>query len=125
MPYDEQLAARVRRVLQRRTDITERKMFGGLAFLHEGRMCCGIVGHDLMLRVRAAEMPMILGQPHVRPMDVTGKPLRGFVYVAPPACSTGPELRAWIAVALRFAESTEAPPQRTRQKDRQPKRRIL
>lgn len=83
MAYDEQLAERVRRALGGRSDITERKMFGGLTFLRDGRMCCGIVGQDLMVRVVSAEMPPVMRQRHVRPMDFTGKPLRGFVFVAP------------------------------------------
>jgi TfoX/Sxy family transcriptional regulator of competence genes len=58
VPYDEELAARVRQVLRRRTDITERKMFGGLAFLRHGKMCCGIVGQDLMVRVVEEDMPL-------------------------------------------------------------------
>ena len=89
--------------------MTERKMFGGLAFLRAGRMCCGIVGQDLMVRVAEAEMPEARRQRHVRPMDFTGKPLRGFVYVAPAGFSTAEALTAWIARALRFAESPEAP----------------
>jgi TfoX-like protein len=78
MPYDEELAARVRQVLRRRTDIAERKMFGGLAFLRHGKMCCGIVGQDLMVRVVEEDMPLALRRAHVRPMDFTGRPLRGF-----------------------------------------------
>lgn len=62
-----------------------------------------------MVRVVEAEMPAAMRQRHVRPMDFTGKPLRGFVYVAPAGCSTGAALHAWIARGLRFAESPEAP----------------
>jgi TfoX/Sxy family transcriptional regulator of competence genes len=79
-------------------------MFGGLSFLRDGRMCCGIVGHDLVVRVLDKEMPANLQRAHVRPMDFTGKPLRGFVYVAPDAMTTDDELRDWIARALAFTE---------------------
>jgi TfoX/Sxy family transcriptional regulator of competence genes len=114
MAYDEQLAERVRRALGERPDITERKMFGGLTFLREGRMCCGIVGQELMVRVIEAEMPAVMRQRHVRPMDFTGKPLRGFVFVAPQGFSTAAALKTWIARGLRFAESSDEPRSRRR-----------
>ena len=104
MAYDEELAARVRRALRRRSDITERKMFGGLSFLRDGRMCCGIVGNDLVVRVLDKEMPFVLQRAHVRPMDFTGKPLRGFVYVAPDAIATDDGLRDWIARGVAFTK---------------------
>lgn len=109
MAYDERLAERIRHVLRGRSDMTERKMFGGLAFLRYNRMCCGIVGQDLMVRVVEAEIPALMQQVHVRPMDFTGKPMRGFVYVAPAGFSTVTDLNEWIARGLRFAESPEAP----------------
>ena len=68
-------------------------MFGGLAFLCHGKMCCGIAGRDLMVRVLDKDMSSALRRPHVRPMDFTGKPLRGFVYVAPPGLATDSSLR--------------------------------
>ncbi len=114
MAYDEQLAERVRRALGERPDITERKMFGGLTFLRDGRMCCGIVGQELMVRVIEAEMPAVMRQRHVRPMDFTGKPLRGFVFVAPQGFSTAAALKTWIARGLRFAESPDEPRSRRR-----------
>jgi TfoX/Sxy family transcriptional regulator of competence genes len=104
MAFDEDLGARIRAVLAARDDITERRMFGGLAFLCEGRMCCGVVGRDLMVRVVEDEMPSALREPHVRPMDFTGRPLRGFVYVAPPAIAENDHLRAWVARGLAFTE---------------------
>jgi TfoX/Sxy family transcriptional regulator of competence genes len=109
MAYDEQLANRIRQTFGTRHDITERRMFGGLAFLRDGRMCCGIVGQDLMVRVVEDEMPAALRGPHVRPMDFTGRPLRGFVYVAPDGVATDAALRAWIAKGLALTERGEAP----------------
>ena len=118
MAYDEQLAERVRRAIGEQSDITERKMFGGLTFLRDGRMCCGIVGQDLMVRVTEAEMPAVMRQRHVRPMDFTGKPLRGFVFVAPQGFSTAATLKAWIARGLRFAGGPEAPRRATTRRTR-------
>jgi hypothetical protein len=66
-------------------------------------MCCGIVGQDLVVRVLDAEMPSVLRRSHVRPMDFTGKPLRGFVYVAPPGVATEDELLDWIRKGLAFS----------------------
>ncbi|MGH9200841.1 MAG: TfoX/Sxy family protein, partial [Vicinamibacterales bacterium] len=72
MAYDEQLANRIRRVMGDRRDVTERKMFGGLAFLCQGRMCCGIVGSDLMVRVPLDECDALLRGRHVSHNGTTG-----------------------------------------------------
>ena len=108
MAYDEQLANRIWHAWGARRDVTERKMFGGLAFLCCGRMCCGIVGSDLMVRIPADEFDAVMRERHVRPMDFTGRPLRGFVYVSPPGFRTAAALRAWLSRAERVAEE-EAP----------------
>ena len=97
MAYDEQLANRIRQAFDGRKEFTERRMFGGLAFLHNGRMCCGIVGTDLMVRVPVEEFEAALRNRHARPMDFTGKPLRGFVYVSPPGRATAASLRLWLS----------------------------
>jgi len=107
MAYDEELAARVRRLLRPTAGITERKMFGGLAFLCNGKMCCGIVGQDLMVRVLEKDAASALRQAHVRPMDFTGRPLRGFVYVAPPAVATDTALRQWVRTGVAFVKRPE------------------
>ena len=82
MAYDEGLATRIEELLDEQAGITQRKMFGGLAFMYQGHMFCGINGDELMLRVGAEHYEQILDEPHIRPMDFTGKPLRGYVYVA-------------------------------------------
>jgi len=84
-------------------------MFGGLAFLCGGRMCCGVTGNDLVVRVVANELPRVMMHRHVRPMDFTGRPLRGFVYVSPGGYRTAVDLQTWIERGLRFVESDEAP----------------
>lgn len=106
MSYDERLANRIRQALSGQRDISERKMFGGLAFLYQGRMCCGIVGNDLMVRVPLDEVDAVLRRRHVRPMDFTGKPLRGFVYVSPSGCSTAASLRIWLTHGERAAKES-------------------
>jgi len=82
--YDEKLAARVRKVLAGRTDVVEKKMFGGLCFMVNGAMCCGLTKTDLMVRFGPVQYDDALAEPHARPMDFTGRPLAGMVYVAPP-----------------------------------------
>ena len=108
MPYDEKLAKRIRYVFRGRADIVERKMFGGLAFLSGGRMCCGIVGRDLMVRVADDEFEAVMKQRHVRPMDFTGKPLKRFVYVSPAGIRTPAALRVWLARGERFVRQRSA-----------------
>ena len=117
MAYNERLAARIRSVFGDRSDVVERQMFGGLAFLCRGRMCCGIVGSDLMVRVPDADYEAIVAHRHVRPMDFTGKPLRGFVYVAPPGFRTAAALRTWLSRGERVArEKAEASTKRPRRR---------
>lgn len=116
MAYDEHLANRIRRALGDRDDLSERQMFGGLAFLCRGRMCCGIVGADLTVRVPVEEFDAVIRRPHARPMDFTGKPLKGFAYVSPPGFRTAAALRKWLAPGQRVAEAkaVEARPRRSR-----------
>ncbi len=107
MAYDEGLVERIRDVLGARSDITEKKMFGGLAFLCGGRMCCGVNGTDLVVRVMADEVPRVTKDRHVRPMDFTGRPLRGFVYVSRGGYRTDADLVKWIDRGLRFVDSRQ------------------
>ena len=118
MAYDERLANRIRRAFNGGEDITERKMFGGLAFLCRGRMCCGIVGNDLMVRVPIDVFDAVLRRRHVRPMDFTGRPLRGFVYVSPSGFRTATALRAWLSYGERVANEKAAPSRKNRRKGR-------
>ncbi|MBI3491305.1 MAG: TfoX/Sxy family protein [Acidobacteria bacterium] len=108
MAYDENLARRIRNACEARQGFTERKMFGGLAFLFRGRMCCGIVGNDLMVRVAEDEFEAVMRERHVRPMDFTGKPLKGFVFVSPPGFRTTAALHAWLARGERFVRQNSA-----------------
>ncbi len=105
MAFDEGLASRVRKVLERKKGITERKMFGGLAFMRHGHMCCGIEKEDLMLRVGPDQYDDCLGQPHARVMDFTGKPMKGMLYVAARGISEDEQLQSWIGQALSFVDT--------------------
>jgi len=102
MAIDEHLADRVRQSLARRPDITEKTMFGSLAFLLHGNMCCCVMGQDLMVRVGPAAYEDALARPHARIMDFTRKPLKGYVYVGPKGIASAVALRAWLARATDF-----------------------
>jgi TfoX/Sxy family transcriptional regulator of competence genes len=97
MAYDEGLAQRVREILGPRPFISERKMFGGLAFLLDGKMVVGISGSKLMARVGAERYQDALALPHVREMNFTGKPMKGYVYVDPPGLAEDSNLLAWVS----------------------------
>ena len=105
MAYDETLAERIRRSLLTHPDVAEKKMFGGLAFLHKGKMFCGIVKDDLMVRVGPEKHDNALALPHARPMDFTGRPMKGYVFVAPAGCRTGATLGKWIQRGADFVDT--------------------
>lgn len=107
MAYDERLASRVRAVLAE-YDISERKMFGGLAFLLDGNMCCGIIGDRLMVRVGPNAYETALARPHCAPMDFNGKPMRGMVYVEPAGLTSKASLSRWVRDGVAFASSLAA-----------------
>jgi TfoX/Sxy family transcriptional regulator of competence genes len=102
MAYDEALADRIRRVLGPRPDISEKKMFGGLAFLRDGKMFVGIVKDDLMVRVGPEGYEAALAKAHVRPMDFTGRPMNGYVFVGASGCRTDKAVKAWVKLGDAF-----------------------
>ena len=78
-------------------------MFGGLCFMLNGNMCCGVVGGDLMLRVGPDRHAECLAHPHAREMDFTGKALKGFIFVGPQGQESDAELAGWVQLAADFA----------------------
>lgn len=103
MAYDENLADRVRAVLAGQA-LTERQMFGGLAFMIGGHMACGVVKDTLMVRLGPEAAGRALDQPHVRPMDFTGRPMKGMVFVEPAGLHES-GLRHWAGAAAKYARS--------------------
>lgn len=104
MAYDERLAARVRALLAEHADVRERKMFGGLTFMIGGNMSCGVHGNELIVRLDPAREQEALARPHARPMDFTGRPMRGFITVQPEGLM-GKALNRWIKEAVARAEA--------------------
>jgi TfoX/Sxy family transcriptional regulator of competence genes len=100
--YDERLAERVRKLLDRQPRLAERKMFGGIAFLLRGNMCCGVLNDDLIVRVGPDGYDDALARPHARPMDFTGRAIKGFVYVGRGGYRTERGLAAWIGRGAAF-----------------------
>jgi len=92
----------IRDIIKDKRNITEKKMFGGLAFLLNGKMFCGIVKDDLMVRTGQENYEKALSKPHSRPMDFTGKPMKGFVYVEPQGYNTEKKLSGWISLGLDY-----------------------
>jgi len=108
MAYDEGLAERIRGVLADRQDVSEKKMFGGLAFMVRGHMSVGIVKDDLMVRVGPEAYENLVGERYARRMDFTGRPMKGFVYVASAGVETDADLERWVEHGVRYAVSLPA-----------------
>jgi len=94
--FDEELGERVRELFGGAPDVVERRMFGGLAFMVAGHMACGVMGDDLLVRVARADYDAVLALPHVRQMDFTGRPMRGFVVVDAEGVAEDAELASWV-----------------------------
>jgi TfoX/Sxy family transcriptional regulator of competence genes len=109
MAYDEELAERIRRVVGPRADASEKKMFGGVAFLLDGKMFVGVVKDDLMARVGPARYDAALAEEHVRPMDFTGRPMVGYVFVGPGGLRGDHAVERWVAEAAAFVATLEPP----------------
>ena len=105
MAFDGATAERVRRVLSERPHVVEKKMMGGLIFMVNGSMCCGINGTDLMVRVGPEALEQALAQPHVRPMEIGGRRLAAFVKVDLEGYRTDTALRTWIARGIDFVSA--------------------
>ena len=104
MAYDEELAQRTREALGS-APVTEKKMFGGLAFLSRGYMFVGISGNVLMVRVGPERYAEALASPHAREMDFTGRPMKGYVYVDPLGIELDKDLERWIVASRTFVDS--------------------
>jgi TfoX/Sxy family transcriptional regulator of competence genes len=102
--YDEELADRIRELLSDEPDLTERRMFGGLAFLIGGNMAVAASGQGgLMVRVDPAESDDLVGSTPARPMEMRGRPMRGWLRVDTGHVGSTPELAAWVKRGASYA----------------------
>lgn len=102
MAYDEALADRIRGVLLAERNVDEKKMFGGVTFMVDGQMCCGVLKDELIVKTGPEGFEDLVGRPNVRPFDFTGRPMVGIVYVAGPGVAADAELREWVQRGLDF-----------------------
>lgn len=119
MAYSTLLAERIRAALQRQPGITEKHMFGGVCFLLHGNMLVGIWKDSLIARLGPQVGTAALSQPHVGPMDITGKPMKGWVIIAPEGLATKTDLQTWITLAIQFVKGLE--PKSNEKNTRSPK----
>jgi len=108
MAYDQALAQRIREALAGEPDLVEKRMFGGVGFLIRGNMACGVHGDDLIVRVGPGRYPEALAQPHARVFDMTGRPMAGWVEVAPAGVASAADLRRWLTLGVEHARTLPA-----------------
>lgn len=104
MAYDESLADDIRNHLGRRIGVTDKEMFGGIAFMVNGNMAVGVSGDELMVRVGRDAHEEAVALPGARPFDKSGRPMRGWISVAPEGFATESDFAAWVDRGVAFAE---------------------
>jgi len=108
LAYDERLAARVRRAIAGKGRVEEKRMFGGLTFMLDGKMCCGVLGDRLMVRVAPQKTEALLARPGAKPMNFTGRRMEGFLFVGPEGTGGAKALNAWVEEAVGFVKTVKA-----------------
>jgi TfoX/Sxy family transcriptional regulator of competence genes len=108
MAYNEELAKRIRVHLKSAPDIAEKRLFGGIGFMVNGNMACGINKQDLIVRLSEADFEKALKQPHVRIFDMTRRPMKGWVFVSAEGYAAEKSLRGWLDKGIAFARSLPA-----------------
>jgi TfoX/Sxy family transcriptional regulator of competence genes len=106
MAYDVELADRLRDLVAGEPGITEKRMFGGLAFLCDGNMAVSASSRGgLLLRCDPDETDALLARPHAAPFEMRGRSMRGWLAVDAAGCTTDEDLRRWVDIGLRYASS--------------------
>ncbi len=114
MAYDEKLAERLRKLFKGDESLVEKKMFGGLAYLKKDHMCFGVIDDKVVVRVGPDAYESSLAEPHTTPMDFTGRPMKGYVYVLAQGIKTEKQLKDWVMKGVRFTETL--PPKKKKKK---------
>ena len=102
MAYNLKLAERIRSELGG-IPFVEKKMFGGVGFLVHGNMACGVYKEDMIVRINPEKHNALLKKAHVKPFDISGKPMKGWLLVKLDGCKTKKQLGAWIKEGVEFA----------------------
>jgi TfoX/Sxy family transcriptional regulator of competence genes len=105
MAYDEGLVHRVRAILNDEPGLVEKKMFGGVGFMLNGNMACGVNKDNLIVRVGPDRYEKTVIQPHARPFDFTGRPMKGWLMIGPDGVSGDNDLQDWVNQGITFAKS--------------------
>ena len=105
MAFDNTLADRLRKQLGKRKGLTEKKMFGGLSFLLNGNMCCGVHGQEMIVRLDPAESDQALRNKHTRIFDLTGRPMKGWIVVQPKGLLMEKDFEHWVKAGVNYAAS--------------------
>jgi TfoX/Sxy family transcriptional regulator of competence genes len=122
MAYDEATAERIRELLSDRRDVVEKKMMGGLCFMVNGAMCCSVSGKGgLLVRVGPDAQEKVLGEPHVKPMEMRGRIMTGFVRVDPDGYRSASALKRWVERGVDFVLTLPAASSRGTKARRAPK----
>lgn len=108
MVFDEKLAQRIRDILGERPDLLEKRMFGGVGFMLSGNMACGVNKEDLIVRVGPERYIDELAQPHTKPFDFTGRPMKGWIVVGLDGYQSDTDLKKWVQKGVDFALSLPA-----------------
>lgn len=105
MAYNEQLVSRVRNLVSNKPGYSERKMFGGMSFIINGNMACGVNEDNLVVRVGPDAYQEALGKPHAKAADMTGRSIKGWVTVEPAGLTNEQDLLAWVDRGVSYASS--------------------
>ena len=102
MAYNDKIAKRIREHLDEVPNVEEKEMFGGLAFMVNNKMCVGVVKDNMMCRIDPAKNDEALEKHGCRPMDFTGRPMKGWLYIDEHGMKNKKDLDYWIGLALEF-----------------------
>lgn len=105
MAYDQGLAQRMREELDQIPNLSEKEMFGGIGFMVNGNMACGVNKEELIVRVGPENYDQALKKPHTRVFDFTGRPMKGWVMIAPEGYESDEDLKYWVEQGVSFAQS--------------------
>ncbi len=108
MAFNEKLSDRIREALAVRNDIEEKYMFGGVCYMVDGKMCIGVVGDELMCRIGPDAYEQALEKDGCREMIFTGKPMKGYVFVAENGYRSKSEFDHWLGLCLAFNKLAKA-----------------